>query len=334
MRVQAQEPMKAFAFCDDLYLYDLNSQGSPPLAYRCARAGEQQPSLLELLGISARDWLKIEDKLYSMPVCLAGDGGTILLPMFGNIGRFVFVIKSGLSSSALAYLAQSGALGEAYIDGQSGAVRSKLAVQDRKAMQDVLSTVSDLRYVVEACHESPNAFAMEECILRCADLFGVELMLPETVELSAMQGQQVLPEMQPSGQASVLFLVVLLSLMRNKAHARSGWLYVNSASLGFVLQACMRLPPDANTESAARLQAIYEDSGVLFGTRMAKMPIKPPKQYAYMHKKITDPRHPFCARCGCLDERCADCTVLQWAVLPYISDAALLGIKNYFLFEA
>ncbi|MBQ7378170.1 MAG: hypothetical protein IJW70_12195 [Clostridia bacterium] len=47
-----------------------------------------------------------------------------------------------------------------------------------------------------------------------------------------------------------------------------------------------------------------------------------------MNRKITDPRHPFCAHCGCLDKRCNECTALQWAVLPYVYDAALLGIKD------
>lgn len=67
---------------------------------------------------------------------------------------------------------------------------------------------------------------------------------------------------------------------------------------------------------------------MVIGTHSFAAPVKPPRQYAYMNRKITDPRHPFCAHCGCLDKRCNECTALQWAVLPYVYDAALLGIKD------
>ena len=334
MSWQEQEQIKVTAFWDDLYLYDLNSPDSMPIAYRCARAGERQPTFLELLGISSRDWLQLEDRLYSLPVCLARKQGAILIPLFGNIGRFLFVIVPKLTPSALAYLAQSGVLGEVYLDEQLGAVRPNLTASDREAFSNVLNTVTILRCVIRDCEQELSELSLEDCILRCASLFGVELMSPDTAELAALQGQRGLPEMHQSGQVCVLFFMTMLSLMRNRAHARSGWLYVSPTDNGYALQACMRLPHQANTESSARLRTICEDSGVPFGIREESLPIKPPKQYAYMHKKITDPRHPFCARCGCLDARCADCTVLQWAVLPCTSDAALLGIKNYFVFEA
>lgn len=162
---------------------------------------------------------------------------------------------------------------------------------------------------------------------------GVELMPSETAEYAAMQAQGVLPEMRHEGHVLLVCLLSLLSAMRNRAHARSGWLYAVADGQGYAIQAVLRCAQESDLDALAHLRAGLEDSGVAVGALIDTVPIVPPKQYAYLQKKITDPRKPLCARCGCLDARCTTCTLVRWAVLPYVCDAALQGIKTLPYFE-
>ena len=65
-------------FAEDVYLYDLNKPASAPLAFRCARGGEERPVLLEALGISP------------IPVCVGTFVGT-----FGSTDDDTFGVTLG-----------------------------------------------------------------------------------------------------------------------------------------------------------------------------------------------------------------------------------------------
>lgn len=315
-------------FAEDVYVYDLDQPQSAPLAYRSAGGGLEQPDLLALLGLCPRRWRAYEDRLYDVPVCLSDAGGALVLPLFGSIGRFAIVIKPHISLHALSYLLAARALGEVYADEGFAAIAPQMQARECASAERAIHVVAAIKLLIASCAAAEDAYKVSECIALAAELWGVELMDEGTVEFAAMKGQGFLPEMQLSGQALVLTLVTLLSVMRNCAHARSGWLYALQDEQRAVLHAVLRTSDDASVDALARLRSLLEQGGVVVASRSFASPVKPPRQYAYMNRKITDPRHPFCARCGCLDRRCERCTALQWAVLPYVCDAALLGIKN------
>lgn len=315
-------------FAEDVYVYDLNLPQSAPLAYRSADGGWEQPDLLTLLGLSARRWRVYEHQLYSMPVCLSEQGGALVLPVFGGIGRFAIVIKPHISLPALAYLLAAQAFGKVYTDEGFAMIAPAMQARDRAAAERTVIAAAAVRLLISSCDSAGNAYQISECIALAAELWGVELMDEGTVEFPAMKGQDYLPEMKLSGQALFLALVTLISVMRNCAHARSGWLYALQDAECAVLHAVLRTSDEASADALVRLRSLLEQGGVVVASRSFEAPVKPPRQYAYMNRKITDPRHPLCARCGCLDGRCRQCTALQWAVLPYVCDAALLGIKN------
>ncbi len=327
------ENEKNTPFYEDVYLYDLNSMEMPPLAYRSARGGKAQPDLLSLINLPAREWHDIARQLYECSVYLWINGGVVLLPVHGSLGRLVAVVKTTLSLPAFAYLAQCAGQKEAYFDAQIKETAPKLQAHEYEAAQSAVRTVTELRLLIEACASARNAFDAEECIQKAAEIMGVTLMPQEKAEFAPMQGQGLLPDMQHAGQALFTCVFTLLSIMRNEAHARSGWLYAAPCETGYTLQALARCPSDADTATLDRLRIMLQDCGVALGARTFALPVKPPKQYAYMSRKITDPRKPLCARCGCLDTRCKSCTVIQFAALPYVCDAALLGIKALPHFE-
>lgn len=318
------------AFVEDVYLYDLNKPASAPLAYRCARGGEKQPPLLELLGLGARQWLHDEQRLYDMPLCLCEAGGAVVLPVFGSIGRLVVVVKPTVSLHALAYLAQSARLGTLYVSEKFAELHPHVSEREREATERFAQTVARLRLLIDWCASAESVGAVEDCISLACELWGVELMPVKTAEFSTLQGQVLLSEMRFSGQVLAVTLMTMLSVMRYHAHARSGWLYAARCEAGIVLQAAFRMASECPMDETDHLRELFEDGGIAFGTRDYQASVKPPRQYAYLHRKITDPQHPYCARCGCLDKRCATCMAVQWAVMPYVCDAALLGIKNYF----
>ena len=320
-------------FSEDFYLFDLNRPSDAPLAYRCARGGEEQPDLLRVLGISAREWMRYEQKLYDYSLCLGEAGGALVLPLFGSLGRFVVVLKPDIPTPALAYLAASARFGEICAAESIADVPPAMTEKDRETAERFAQTVARTRLLIDWCRTTKSVGQAEDCISLAAELMGVELMPAQTAEFRAELQTPVLPDMEFSGQAFAVSLLTLLSAMRNDAHARSGWLYAADRGKGIVIEAAFRIGPDRELASLAQLQLLLENGGVMLGTRTYQAPIKPPKQYAYMHKKITDPQHPYCARCACLDKRCAVCTAVEWAILPYVCDAALLGIKNYFRFE-
>lgn len=327
-----QEPSSLhFVFWDDVYVYDLNRMQNAPLAYRCAQGGRELPDLLCLLGVSPRAWLDLEQKLYSTPICLAS--GAVVLPLFGSVGRLVVVIKTDLPIAAFAWWARSAGMGEMHLDDALTNTVPAVRARDREAVEGFARTVAQMRMFICACSQANTVYQMEDCIALAAQIWGVTLMSQDTAELPAMQGQMMLPDMRLSGQGLVICLMTLISVIRNHAHARSGWLYTIPCENGAMMQAVIRCPAQAPLATLAHLRALLEDGGVVLAERVFVSVIKPPKQYAYMHRKITDPRYPLCARCGCLDARCASCTVVQWAVLPYVCDAALLGIKNCFKYE-
>ncbi len=327
------EAQKITPFYEDVYLYDLNQPEMPPLAYRSARGGEEQPDLLSLIGLSARAWNEVAAHLYGGAVYLCGNGGAVLLPVLGGIGRFAVAVKTRLSLPALAYLVQCAGQDAVYTDAQIGQAVPKLLPREREAAESAACTVAKLSFLIKACLSAQSTYDAEECVEKAAGIMGVSLMPRDKAEAAPMQGQGMLPEMQHAGQALLVCILTLLSVMRNEAHARSGWLYAAPCDCGYTLQAFLRCASDADLEVLTRLRALLEDAGVAVGARTYASPLKPPKQYSYLHKKITDPQKPLCAECGCLDRRCASCTAVQWAVLPYACDAALLGIKAEPYFE-
>ncbi len=324
---------KITPFCEDVYLYDLNRMEMPPLAFRSARGGEAQPDLLTLIDLSARRWHAVAEQLYERPVYLGANGGAVLLPVHGSIGRLVLVVKTALSLPSLAYLVQCAGQGEVYADAEIKAQAPKPDTREREAADSAARTVTELRLLIADCEKARSVFDAEECIQKAAELMGVALMPQDRVESAAMQEQGMLPDAQHTGQALLACALTLLSIMRNGAHARSGWLYAMPCDVGYTLQAFVRCPSDADLAAPDHLRTMLEDGGVAHGVRIGASPVKPPKQYAYMSKKITDPRKPLCARCGCLDARCKSCTAIQFAVLPYVIDAALHGIKDLPHFE-
>lgn len=329
-RLQEQDALR-FAFGEDVYVYDLNRIQDAPLAFRCASGGQEMPDLLGLLGISVHAWLDLEQALYSGPLCLAG--GAVVLPLFGNVGRLVAVIKTDVPPASFAWWARSAGIGEMHLDDVLAHAEPSVRARDREVLESFFRTVAQMRMLIDLCAQANTVYQVEECIALAAQIWGVALMPQDTVEMPAMQGQMMLPDMRLSGQALAVCLMTLLSFIRNRAHARSGWLYAVPCENGAIVQAVIRCSEQASFSALAHLRILLEDGGIVLAERTFASPIKPPKQYAYMHRKITDPRYPLCVRCGCLDARCASCTVVQWAVLPYVCDTALLGIKNGFEFE-
>ena len=320
-------------FYEDVYLYDLNAAEAPPLAYRSARGGETQPDLLSLIDLPAREWHTVAEQLYDRSVYLSANGGAVLLPVHGSIGRLVAVVKTSLSLPALAYLAQCAGQGEIYADTKLCQTVPNLPLRECAAAESAVRTVAELRLLIEACLQAHDAYGAQECIDGAARIMGVSLMPREKAEIAPMKGQGLLPEMQHSGQALFACTMTVLSAMRNLAHARSGWLYAVPCEGGYTLQVFLRCAADAELTSLGTLRGLLEDGGVTLGARTFASAVKPPKQYAYMSRKITDPRKPLCVRCHCLDKRCASCTAVQWAVLPYVCDVAVLGIKALPYFE-
>ena len=320
-------------FLEDIYLYDLNVPDSTPLAFRSARGGEAQPTLLSLLGVAPRAWPEIAQRLYDGSVYLAANGGAVLLPVQGSAGRYAVVVKPELSASAMAYLYASVGQETAYAEASVKDAAPKIAAREKEAAESARGTIAVLRLLLADCMRVKSASDAQACIDTAAELMGVLLMSPASAELPPMQAQGMLPEMQPSGQVLLVSILTLLSAMRNLAHARSGWLYATPCEQGYVLQAVLRSAKDTNLDSLAHLRATLEDHGVSSGALTSELPVKPPRQYAYMSRKITDPRKPLCARCGCLDARCASCLAVRWAVLPFVCDASLLGIKALPHFE-
>lgn len=320
-------------FLEDIYLYDLNVPDSTPLAFRSVRGGEAQPTLLSLLGVAPRAWPEIAQRLYDGSVYLAANGGAVLLPVQGSAGRYAVVVKPELSASAMAYLYASVGQETAYAEASVKDAAPKIAAREKEAAESARRTVAALRLLLADCMRARAAHDAQACMDAAAALMGVELMLPGSAEPVPGRLQGMLPEMQSSGQVLLVSMLTLLSAMRNHAHARSGWLYATPCEQGYVLRAALRCTEDADLGALSHLRDALEDGGVLPGVWASISPVKPPKQYAYMSRKITDPRRPLCARCGCLDARCASCLAVRWAVLPFVCDASLLGIKALPHFE-
>ena len=327
------ESMTVTPFYEDIYLYDLNAARSLPLAHRSARGGQTQPDLLSLIKLPACEWHAVAAHLHEGAVYLSSNGGAVLLPVYGGIGRLVAVVKTNLSLPALAYVAQCAGQGAIYADAQIQGAMPSLPARECAAAESAVRTVARLKLLIDACAQVHDAFGAQECICEAASMMGVELMLPERAEMPPMKGQGLLPSMQHSGQATLACIMTLLSVMRNGAHARSGWLYAAPCEQGYTLQAFLRCSADADLSALEVLRGLLEDGGVTLGARTFASALKPPKQYAYMSRKITDPRKPLCVRCHCLDARCASCRAVQWAVLPFVCDAVLLGIKALPYFE-
>ena len=328
--MSGQDTSVLTTFVEDVYLYDLNRPLGAPIACRSARAGEVQPKLPELLELSAREWQGYEKRLYDAPLCLDKAGGAVVLPVFGSIGRFAIVLKPKLGLQSLSCLAQSEQLGQMDRAGGFEGVPCAISEREREDAERFAQTVVRMRLLIDWCCDAHSAGQVEDCISLAAELWGTELMPARTAEFPVVQEQRALPDMQFCGQALFVSLLTLLSAMRNRAHARSGWLYAMERDGRFMLAADFRTDAGSKLGELAQLQEILENGGLTFGSRTYASPVKPLQQYAYLHKKITDPHHPYCARCICLDKRCAVCTAVQWVVLPYVCDAALLGIKNYF----
>ncbi len=322
-----------FAFWDELYLYDLNQIESVPMAYRCAAAGQELPDLIGLLGISVREWMQLQPTLYDAPLCLHGNGGALVLPILGSLGRFALVVKPLLTPGTFAFLAQNQYFNGAYVTPQLAAAACPIPKNEQLAAQELVQSVALARLFLESCERAQTVEGMQDCIALAAQMLGVELMPRETAEFLARKHQHALPEMRFSGQALALTLLTLLSFVRNQAHARSGWIYAVQHDADAFVQAHLRFDADQDTQSLTHLRNVLEQGGAVLGTHTFASAVKPPRQYAYMQRKITDPKHPFCARCACLDARCKACTVTEWAVMPCVCDAALLGIKNYFVFS-
>ncbi len=331
--IMYESAQKITPFYEDVYLYDLNSPEMPPLAYRSARGGEEQPDLLSLLGLPTREWNEVASRLYQGAVYLSAKGGAILMPVYGSLGRFAVAVKTALSLPALAYAYQCAGQQAAHADAPIQQAAPKPTAREREAAESAVRTVAALRLLIKACENVNDANDAEDCIAKTAELLGVSLMQREKAEVAPMQGQGILPDARHEGQALLICVMTLLSVMRNQAHARSGWLYAALCEDGYALQAFLRTEEDAEPAALVHLRTVLENCGVSVGARVSASPVKPPKQYAYMSHKIADPHKPLCARCGCLDARCATCTAVQWAVLPYTCDAALLGIKTLPHFE-
>ena len=240
-------------FLEDIYLYDLNTPDNAPLAFRSARGGEEQPTLLTLLGISVRQWMEIAGELYRGSVYLAANGGAVLLPVQGSIGRYAMVIKTELSVPALAYLYACAGQGEAYADVQIKAAVPKIREREHEAAESARRTVAALRMLLANCMRAQDAYDAQACVDAAAELMGVELLSPEVAELPPMQVLGTLPEMQFSGQVLLISILTLLSTMRYWAHARSGWLYVTPCEQGYALQAVLRCEQDADLSAVGKI---------------------------------------------------------------------------------
>ena len=327
------EQDKVTPFYEGVYLFDLNQAEAIPLAFRSARGGEAPPDLLSLIGLSAREWYAVADKLYSDALYLEAGGGAVILPVTGSIGRLAVVVKTALSPAAFAYLVQNAGQGDIYADAQLCTLPPKLNAQERVMAESAVRTVADLRFLIDSCMQARDVYSAQTCIKEAACLMGVSLMPQEKAEAAPMKEQGILPGMQYCGQVLFACILTMLSVMRNEAHGRSGWLYATPCRDGYVLQAFTRCAEDTELGGLALLRGLLEDGGAAVGAHTYTASLKPPRQYAYMSRKITDPHKPLCACCQCLDARCTSCMALQWAVLPYVCDAALLGIKAEPMFK-
>ena len=318
----------SFRFYDDLYLYDLNMPESPPLAWRAWDGGTQPPDLPELLGMRMREWLTRAEGIYQSPVALAGERCAVLIHISSRAGRFGVVVVPHLPREVFVRMAGEGSLGA--LDGIAGRSR---AHGTPAAEQGFAETVQRVRLLIDSCAQISDAEDLDTCISMAAELWGVHLLPRESAEFAPLQASGSLPEPVLEPGALVISLAVMASLLRNAAHGRSGWMYAQPSEHGPVLQCAMRTDAEQIPDVLLHLQVRMEEGGVIVGRRDGVAPYKPPKQYSYMHSKIGDSARPLCNLCGCYDAHCVCCTALRWAVLPYVTDQALLGIKNYIVFE-
>lgn len=318
----------AFRFFDDLYLYDLNMPESPPLAWRAQDGGTQPPDLPAVLGLGMREWMAHAERIYQNPVALTGERCAVLIPISSRVGRFGVLIVPHLARDVFVRMAGEGSLG--VLDGANGRSR---AHGDPLAEQGFAGTVHRVHLLIRQCAQVRDAEDLTECIAQAAELWGVHLMPTESAEFAPLCTSGSLPEPMLEAGALAVSLGVMASLLRNAAHGRSGWMHAEPSEHGPVLQCALRTDADGIPQSLVHLQARLEEGGVIVGRRDGVAPYKPPRQYSYMHSKIGDPARPLCNLCGSYDAHCARCVALRWAVLPYVTDQALLGIKNCIVFE-
>lgn len=315
-------------FYDDLYLYDLNSPESPPLAWRSADGGLPQPDLPTLLGLSTREWLEKERMLYQDPICVVSDKCALVLPVGSRIGRFAVVVVPRLPRGVFVRLVNSGMLGELT---PMDMPMAKLF--DPEAEQAIAHTVQQVRLLLSKCAQVRHAADLDECIALVIQLWGVVPLPTERMEFPGLGLQGSLPEPSLDEGALILSLMTMASLLRNVAHARSGWLYAEQTEQGPVLQCLFRTNAQDSLPVLECLQTLLEAGGVTVGRRDGEAPVKPPRQYSYMHGKRGDPARPLCNKCMHFDACCAHCMAVRWAIFPYVTDWALLGIKNCLVFE-
>lgn len=250
------------------------------------------------------------------------------MPLCGNIGRFAVVMVPHLSHGAFARLVNSGALGDFAPISVAGKDKST-----PEAEQSFAIAVRRMHLLTVMCAQIRDAVDLEECIGLACEQWGITRMPRERAEFAPLQTSGVLEDAALAPCALAVSLLCMVSLIRNEAHARSGWLYATDSENGPVLQCAFRADAGMPLQVLDRLQQRLEDGGVTVGRRDRPEPRKPPKQYAYMHRKIGDPARPLCNLCGRYDQSCDDCVAVRWAVLPFVTDRALLGIKNYIKFE-
>lgn len=315
-------------FYDDLYLYDLNAPDSAPLAYRCATGGTQPPALSLLLGLTPRAWQDLQERLYDQPTAICRGKCAVIMPICGRVGRFAAVVIPHLSHGAFVRMVNEGRLGVL----ESLEEDSK-AHDDASAEDAFAATVQGVRLLISLCADAQNTGDVQACISLATELWGVALMPEESAEFPILQEQGILPDADFEPSALAVALMTVASMLRNAAHGRSGWLYAGQGTYGTVLHAAFRADEDACLDALEHLGASLEEGGVIVSRRDGAAPLKPPKQYAYMHKKIGDPTRPLCNLCGRFDAHCARCVAVRWAVLPYVTDQALLGIKNCLVFH-
>lgn len=315
-------------FFDDVYLYDLNLPESPPLAWRSANGGTSQPDLPTLLGLPMREWLERERMLYQDPICIATGKRAVILPISSRIGRFAAVVVPQMSQAEFVRAVNTGMLGElAPMD------LPMAKTGNPEAEQALSCTVQGIRLLLLQCAQVESAAELEDCIALAVGLWGVVPMPAERMEFSGLSLQGSLPQPSLEPGALAVALMTMTSLMRNAAHARSGWLYTEQTEQGPVLQCIFRADAQESLQVLEVLQTALEAGGVTVGRRDGEAPVKPPRQYSYMHSKRGDPTRPLCNKCSHYDAHCAHCIAVRWAIWPYVTDGALLGIKSYLVFE-
>lgn len=315
-------------FYDDLYLYDLNLPESPPLAWRSANGGMPQPDLPTLLGMSLREWLERERSLYQDPICIVAGKCAVILPISSRIGRFAAVVVPQMSQSEFVRAINVGLLGD--LDPMDLPMAK---TGNFEAEQAIAHTVQGVRLLISQCMQAECAAELEDCIALAVGLWGVVPMPAERMEFAGLALQGSLPEPSLEPGALAVSLMTMASLLRNAAHARSGWLYAEQTGQGPVLQCIFRADAQDSLQVLEMLQAALEAGGVTVGRRDGEVPVRPPRQYSYMHSKRGDPMRPLCNKCSHYDGHCAHCIAVRWAIWPYVTDGALLGIKNYLVFE-